>query len=77
MFKKFMRAMLAVACVMACGSVFAETNSAAFDAAGVIATATETVQGINTGVSTLLGFAILLAAGFLGYRKISHALAKA
>jgi hypothetical protein len=75
--RKFMRALVAVAVVMVCGSVMAETNSVAFDAAGVIGTATDTVVAINGGVASLLGTAILLAAGFLGYRKISHALAKA
>ena len=74
-FKKLALALMVLA--LSVGSVVAETNSAAFDGAAAIGTAQTAVEGIGVAIGSLLGAAVVIYLGFLGYRKLREAMNKA
>jgi hypothetical protein len=74
-FNKFALALLVLA--VSAVSVCAETNSAAFDGAAAIGSAQTAVEGIGVAIGSLLGAAVVIYLGFLGYRKLREAMNKA
>lgn len=71
------RRLVAVGAVIgSAGMALAQEGGDAFDAASTIASASTTVTTIVTAVGSLLGAAILLYVGFVGYRKGREALNK-
>lgn len=52
-------------------------GSTGFDASAMVSDATTSVNGVVTAIAGLLGAAVALYVGFVGYRKLKEGLNKA